>query len=92
MLFRSYGRGSSKSAILKKKRDMSPIAFDMNYGGNWVGSSTGALVNINRLMNCRTLTEPETSAASSEDEYYIGGSHRGYPLSERRSAVSSHGG
>lgn len=67
-----YGRGSSKSTILKKKKDMSPIAFDMNYGGNWVGSSTGALVNINRLMNCRTLTAPEISASNDEDEYYLG--------------------
>lgn len=67
-----YGRGSSKSTILKKKKDMSPIAFDMNYGGNWVGSSTGALVNINRLMNCRTLTAPEINASSDDDEYYLG--------------------
>lgn len=67
-----YGRGSSKSAILKKKKDMSPIAFDMNYGGNWVGSSTGALVNINRLMNCRTLTAPEIKAGNNDDEYYLG--------------------
>lgn len=67
-----YGRGSSKSTILKKKKDMSPIAFDMNYGGNWVGSSTGALVNINRLMNCRTLAAPEVSSSSDEDEYYLG--------------------
>ena len=67
-----YGRGSSKSTILRKKKDMSPIAFDMNYGGNWVGSSTGALVNINRLMNCRTLTAPEISASSNDDEYYLG--------------------
>lgn len=66
-----YGRGSSKSTILKKKADSSPIAFDMNYGGNWVGSSTGALVNINRLMNCRTLTEPILSSANDADEYYI---------------------
>lgn len=67
-----YGRGSSKSTILQKKKDMSPIAFDMNYGGNWVGSSTGALVNINRLMNCRTLTAPEIKAGNNDDEYYLG--------------------
>jgi len=66
-----YGRGSSKSTILKKKKDMSPIAFDMNYGGNWVGSSVGALVNINRFMNCRTLTEPILSSSNSNDEYYL---------------------
>ena len=62
-----YGRGSSKSTILKKKRDSSPIAFDMNYGGKWVGSATGALVNINRLMNCRTLTEPVLSSSNDND-------------------------
>lgn len=67
-----YGRGSSKSTILKKKMDSSPIAFDMNYGGNWVGSATGALVNINRLMNCRTLTEPILMSTSDTDEFYLG--------------------
>lgn len=67
-----YGRGSSKSTILKKKMDSSPIAFDMNYGGNWVGSATGALVNINRLMNCRTLTEPILMSTSETDEFYLG--------------------
>lgn len=67
-----YGRGSSKNAILKKRKEMSPIAFDMNYGGNWVGSSTGALVNINRLMNCRTLTEPELTSVGEDGEYYLG--------------------
>ncbi len=67
-----YGRGSDKNTILKKKKDTSPIAFAMNYGGTWVGSSTGALVNINHLMNCRTLTAPEISASSDEDEYYLG--------------------
>lgn len=66
-----YGRGSSKSTILKKKRDSSPIAFDMNYGGKWVGSATGALVNINRLMNCRTLTEPVLSSSNDNDEFYL---------------------
>ena len=67
-----YGRGSSKSTILKKKMDSSPIAFDMNYGGNWVGSATGALVNINRLMNCRTLIEPILMSTSETDEFYLG--------------------
>ena len=66
-----YGRGSSKSVILKKKKDSSPIAFDMNYGGNWVGSATGALVNINNLMKCRTLTAPVLNAKNETDEFYI---------------------
>lgn len=67
-----YGRGSSKSAILKKKEEMSSMSFDMNYGGNWVGSSTGALVKIDNLMNCRTLTDPVLSSTADTQEFYIG--------------------
>lgn len=67
-----YGRGSSKANIIKKKSNMSPIAFQMNYGGTWVGSSDGALVNINRLLNCRTLTEPELESSNPSDEFYMG--------------------
>jgi ribonucleoside-diphosphate reductase alpha chain len=66
-----YGRGSSKSTILNKKKNMSPIAFDMNYGGNWVGSSTGALININRFMNCRTLTDPILGSDNEDEEFYM---------------------
>ena len=67
-----YGRGSSKSQILQKKKDMSPIAFQQNYGGKWTGSSTSALININKLMNCRTLTTPQLHADHKGEEYYIG--------------------
>lgn len=67
-----YGRGSSKKQILKKKREMSPISFDMNYGGKWTGTSSGALVGVNKLMNCRTLTEPVLESESDDDEFYIG--------------------
>ena len=67
-----YGRGSSKSQIVQKKREMSPVAFDQNYGGRWTGSSSGALVNINKLMRCRSLTTPLFEAQKDSDEYYIG--------------------
>lgn len=67
-----YGRGSSKSQIIQKKRQMSPIAFDQNYGGRWTGSSSGALVNINKLMRCRSLTTPLFETQKDSDEYYIG--------------------
>lgn len=67
-----YGRGSSKSQILQKKQDMSPIAFAQNYGGKWTGSSTGALVNINKLINCRKLNSPILKPSHKGDEYYIG--------------------
>lgn len=67
-----YGRGSSKSQILQKKKTMSPIAFGQNYGGKWTGSSDGALININNLMKCRVLKEAELYRKNDKDEYYIG--------------------
>lgn len=67
-----YGRGSSKSQILQKKKTMSPIAFDQNYGGRWTGSSDNALINVNRFMNSRTLTTAELNTNNYSNEYYIG--------------------
>ena len=67
-----YGRGSNKSQILQKKTDMSPIAFDQNYASKWVGSSDNALVNINKLMNCRSLTTPMLNYNKYEEEFYLG--------------------
>ena len=66
-----YGRGSTKSQILKKKKDMSSVAFAQNYESKWVGAATGALVNINKLIECRNLIDTEYEAKSNE-EYYIG--------------------
>lgn len=66
-----YGRGSTKSQILKKKGDMSPIAFAQNYESRWVGSTDSALVNINKLMECRSLTSTQSNA-KDEDEIYLG--------------------
>lgn len=67
-----YGRGSTKSQIFQKKRDMTMISFAQNYESKWVGASSGALVNINKLMNCRSLTSPILSSKNKEDEYYLG--------------------
>lgn len=67
-----YGRGSTKSQILKKKKDMSPIAFAQNYESRWVGCSDGALVDINKLMSCRSLTETQYEARNDNEEFYIG--------------------
>lgn len=66
-----YGRGSSKSQILKKKKSASPIAFAQNYESKWVGCADSALVNINKLMNCRSLTSTQKEAKSDE-EFYLG--------------------
>lgn len=66
-----YGRGSSKKQILKKKKNMSPIAFAMNYMSHWVGSVENSLVDIKSLMKIRTLTSPITEPRDNR-EYYIG--------------------
>ena len=70
-----YGRGSSKSQILKKKQDMSPIAFAQNFESRWVGSTDDALVDINKLMNCRSLTTPMISFNKENEEFYMGVLH-----------------
>lgn len=67
-----YGRGSSKSQILQKKKISSVVAFAQNYEQEWVGCSDGALVNINRLMNCRSLTTSNNGALNDNEEYYMG--------------------
>ncbi len=67
-----YGRGSGKSQILQKKKRSSVVAFAQNYEQDWVGCSDGALVNINRLMNCRCLTIANSKAQNVDEEYYIG--------------------
>lgn len=66
-----YGRGSTKSQILKKKKEMSPIAFAQNYESRWVGSSNNALVNINKLLDCRSLSRTQ-KRANPDDEFYLG--------------------
>ncbi|MFR7443033.1 MAG: hypothetical protein ACLUUO_05550 [Sellimonas intestinalis] len=67
-----YGRGSTKSQIFQKKQEMSSAAFAQNYESKWVGSSDGALVDVNKLLNCRTLTSPAVNYNKYEEENYIG--------------------
>ena len=67
-----YGRGSTKSQIFQKKKDMSVVAFAQNYESKWVGASTGALVNINKLIECRNLLYPERECNNLAEEYYMG--------------------
>ena len=66
-----YGRGSTKQQILDKKKNMSPIAFAQNYESKWVGSIDGALVDINKFLNLRTLNKAKVKA-DKDGEYYIG--------------------
>lgn len=67
-----YNRGSNKSQILHKRKNMSPIAFAQNYEQEWVGSSDGSLVDINKLMNCRVLTKPMICKNKGSEEFYLG--------------------
>lgn len=66
-----YGRGSTKAQILSKKKNMSTVTFDQNYGGRWTGSSNNALVNVNRLMDCRVLKTPIMELEHKNDEFYM---------------------
>lgn len=67
-----YGRGSTKSQILSKKKNMSSLMFNMNYEQVWTGATDSALVNINHLLDCRTLSKPILGNDDEDDEYYIG--------------------
>lgn len=67
-----YGMGSTKSQIFQKKKDMSIISFAQNYESKWVGCANDAFININKLMNCRTLQSPILLSKGVDDEFYIG--------------------
>lgn len=67
-----YGRGLSKSAILQKKKEVSTVSFAQNYESKWVGVSDSALVDINKLLACRTLSSPICGIQNDDEEYYIG--------------------
>ena len=67
-----YGRGSTKSQILRKKRNSNPIFFAQNYEQDWVGCADGALVDINKLMATRVLDRPILEIEKEDDEFYIG--------------------
>lgn len=67
-----YGRGSTKSQIFQKKRDMTFVSFAQNYESDWVGCADNAFININKLMNCRTLSSPILQNKNENEEFYIG--------------------
>ncbi len=71
MLGSYYGRGSTKSQMLKKREEINPIAFAQNYMSHWVGNSDNALVDIQKLMDTRILPTPEFSN-TDYSEYCLG--------------------
>lgn len=66
-----YERGMTKAQVLQTKRDVSPISFAQNYCSRWVGSSENSLVDIQKLLNTRTLKDAE-SKGDPNGEYYLG--------------------
>lgn len=66
-----YGRGSTKSQIIEKKKKMSPISFAQNHESKWVGSTDGSLVSINKLLKCRTLLNAKFKSDTKRD-YFLG--------------------
>lgn len=65
-----YGRGETKTQILAKKEKLSPVFFATNYESRWVGSTDNCLVDINKLMDLRTLPKAELKG-DGKSEYYI---------------------
>jgi ribonucleoside-diphosphate reductase alpha chain len=66
----TFGRGETKSQLLEKKSKLSPTFFAMNYESKWVGASDGAIVNINKIMELRTLVSPELKS-DGKSEYIL---------------------
>jgi ribonucleoside-diphosphate reductase alpha chain len=66
-----FGRSSTKSAVMQKKRTTSPISFARNYQSKWAGAGDNALVDINKLMNLRVISTPEFKS-DGKSEYILG--------------------
>ncbi|WGU92057.1 hypothetical protein QJQ58_15705 [Paenibacillus dendritiformis] len=66
----NYGRGRTKSEILKIKEKTPPISFAMNYESKWVGQVNGALVDIIKVMDLRVIPNPELKG-DGKTEYCI---------------------
>jgi len=85
-----YGRNMTKSQMLSLRETDSPTSFGQNYEENWIGTSDGALVDIKKLINCRTLCRPEVDESSidKEGEYYLGVDvARSYNKSNNQSSI-----
>jgi ribonucleoside-diphosphate reductase alpha chain len=65
-----FGRGETESQLLEKKAKLSPTFFAQNYMSRWVGVSDGALVDINKFLDLRTLTSAELES-DGKSEYVL---------------------
>lgn len=64
-----YGRGSNKAQIIKRRKNMSTIAFARNYESKWVGVVGNGVVNINKLINLRNIENPQFSNINNDEIY-----------------------
>lgn len=62
-----FGRGETKNQILEKRDKLSPVFFAMNYESRWVGATDGALVNMKKVMDLRTLSKVELKGDKKSD-------------------------
>lgn len=69
-LANAYGRGETKSQILAKKERLSPTFFALNYESRWVGASSGALIDIQKMMDVRVVGAPEYKS-NGKSEYVL---------------------
>jgi|LGOV01.1.fsa_nt_gb ribonucleoside-diphosphate reductase alpha chain len=71
-----FERGISKSALEKRRKNYSHTAWLQNYMSTWVGNSVGGLVDTQRILNARTIEEPELQYTKERDtknfKYYLG--------------------
>ena len=67
----NLGRGESRTQILNKKENLSPLFFATNYESKWVGGSDNCLIDIRKLFPLRTLEHTELKG-DGKSEYYIG--------------------
>lgn len=66
-----YGRGADKATIKRKREKENPVTFDMNYCSRWVGVTEGALIDIQKFLDLRTLKTPMFDN-QNEEELYMG--------------------
>jgi ribonucleoside-diphosphate reductase alpha chain len=67
----AFGRGRRESEVLKIKNRVSPLFWQTNYEERWIGGSSNSLVDTMKLIQSRTLDEPELESDGKND-YYMG--------------------
>ena len=70
--------GRQKISTINRARQGNISRFRQNYLCDWIGSSSGALINISKMMKSRTMTTPELECPKDKrgnlalNEYIIG--------------------